>query len=303
MQLKVSVNTLAIATVLCLCFFYIASMSLFLQFKHATRYRNTASTLPLHDAVQCFILTLDRSLTPITLSGQIICNPFYGRPFDRGIWNLVSSEMQNNLRNNINRNLWEFSVNASASIAYNHRQIWKHVAVSNKTTLVLEDDFVMHSDSVVQIGKILHAIQNEHNYILKLHDHSNIDFWTRTLFNVNMHLLHEIESMRLFSCLCMPGYVISSTTAYIIDPIAAQTLLDNTLPLGTHIDVDIYFKACRDKKLSLFKMDRNVVLNSGRPSLNVNNNLGIRDKIVRSFVVLFLQLKERVQMWQNRTCM
>jgi len=218
-----------------------------------------------HVPLSCYIITLNASMLPVRLSGNLTCHPFVGSRITDSMFQLVSTRVQENLRMGLS--LWgaDFTNNVSLSIAYNHVQLWRRLAagMTASNMLVFEDDIVLNE----RLLMLYHKIQRSgalpaSNYIVKFVNHQSLC----VLGDMELQRVHCFRlgdsSFKLQKCTCRTRQSCFSSAAYVLDGHAARVLLQHHLPMQHHVDVFMHYVGCRYS--SLFMFDKDVLSFSGR---------------------------------------
>jgi len=207
-----------------------------------------------HVPLQCYIITLNASMLPARLSDNLTCHPFVCSSITDSMFQLVSTRVQENLRMGVS--LWgaDFTNNVSLSIAYNHVQLWRHLAAATTASnmLVFEDNIVLNERPLMLYSKVQRiGVLPASNYILKF---------------VNLQRVHHFRlgdsSFKLQKCTCRTRQSFFSSAVYVLDQHAARVLLQHHLPMQHHVNVFMRYVGCRYSSLFMFYKD--VLSFSGR---------------------------------------
>lgn len=209
----------------------------------------------------CFMLTLDN-----TSQAPDGCEVFLGWRFREDDFALLSPDARRKLlHTELQETSSELSNNASVSIFLNHMRIWQRVAALDVPVLVLEDDAVLPIDLQKTLKVVLEQLRsnNVSNYVVKLHELKPIFVygeWSEVF---------KAGGYSVRSCRCRPHGSSASTSAYLLDRNAAQTLLLAALPLRIHLDVFLHDVGCVQRLTQLYSVQPSPVQTSWRPSTHM----------------------------------
>lgn len=222
-----------------------------------------AHSSPAHPAtLPCLILTVSQpSGLRVNMDG-LLCVTVHAKEFEAADLQHVRADVREQLytRQMHRYESYVMSNNNTVNIFNNHAMLWRMVVRSNQSTLILEDDAQLDDRKMMQ--SLLRYLQTKatfHNYIVKLQNTLMHSFygWTR----------REFDNTTVFMCTCMPPIVNFGMVAYVIDPVAAQTLLNMYQPIWTHVDTWVHRIGC-ERKINLFSAARSLFSENGRPSFH-----------------------------------
>ena len=152
------------------------------------------------------------------------------------------------------------SSNNTVNIFENHAMLWRMVALSNTTTLILEDDAdPVNDNALLPLLEHMHANRAIDNYILKLQITRLHSFYNWTPVNLGNYTGYQ--------CKCTPPIVNFGMVAYVLDPVGAETLLRMYMPIWTHVDTWIHHIGCK-QHIKLMSTSHSMFVESGRRSIH-----------------------------------
>ena len=221
------------------------------QYLTALRLQHTPppQTNPTSILKHCYILTLNASLKPRTLSPGLTCYPFLAERFNEQQFALVAPIAQQKLLYPEKQTMAsDLTNNNSVSISVNHARMWKEVSKLSHPTLLLEDDAVVPSQNVHILHDIVTNLEHKNNYVVKVGETPHIlgrfTSWATPLALTEWKLLFDIHGHKSYQCVCRPWFQTSNTAAYILSPTAAKHLLQHHSPMSDHVDVYVHKQGC-----------------------------------------------------------
>jgi GR25 family glycosyltransferase involved in LPS biosynthesis len=210
---------------------------------------------------------MNASLQAVRVSAQVTCHPFLGSHTTAEIFALVSARVRANLV--VNTSSWgaDFTNNQSVSIAFNHIQLWKHLANQTSETdmLIFEDDILVNARALQLYDKIRRSgVLPRHNFIFKLVNHHRMTWLGGSELRFVYKFRVQDRIFTLQQCVCRTRQHFLSSAAYVIDRKAARVLLQHHLPMETHVDIFMHYVGCRFS--NFFVLDADAVDFSGRKS-------------------------------------
>ena len=273
------------------------------QYLTALRLQHTPppQTNPTSILKHCYILTLNASLKPRTLSPGLTCYPFLAERFNEQQFALVAPIAQQKLLYPEKQTMAsDLTNNNSVSIYFNHARMWKKVASGRDSVLLLEDDAILSLQSVRIINEILKAMKHEDNFILKLLNIGHITNPISIGVSAQQFALkwweiwYTLPGYTVSRCTCRPWVRTACAAAYIMDASAAKSLLQHSLPMSKHVDAYMHEQGCVFKHVNFSAIDPPLVALSGRPTLHKHQ--------VKFLQHLFLHMNEIIDNILNQDC-
>ena len=146
--------------------------------------------------------------------------------------------------------------NQSVSIFANHAAMWAKVAVTQQTSLILEDDAILTSNAVPVLHDLVRKMRHEHNYILKLWNSAQftkpemLSTWISTWLLEWWKPWYNVGGYTAMLCVCENVVRTASTAAYVLDAQAARTMLYFSESIFQHVDAYMHRLGCIDKQLN-----------------------------------------------------
>ena len=208
------------------------------------------------------ILTVDKYISNHRNVAGIACRVVHAKGFHINQLGDVRADVRQQL---LSKKLHRYdssvmSNNNTVNIFLNHVMLWQQVAESNTTTLILEDDAIPTTDhALLSLLDHMNTQVAVQNYIMKLQNSPLHSFfgWSPK----------EVGNYTLYQCTCRPPVVNSGLLAYVLDPMAARTLLRIYKPIWTHVDTWIHHIGCAEHVTLLSTVD-SMFIENGRPSFH-----------------------------------
>lgn len=247
------------------------------QFLIDARLHSISSSKPTENSIlkSCYILTLNASLEPQSLSRGLTCYPFLAERFNMEQFAMVDPLAKQKLLYPEKQTMAsDLTNNNTVSISVNHARMWEKVSKLSNPALILEDDAVVPSQNVHILHDLVSKLKDRHNYVAKIGQTPHILF-TFTSWPINTitqlalmewNFLFDIHRHKTYHCVCRPWFQMSNTAAYILTPTAAKNLLQRHKPMSEHVDVYIHKQGCISRNVDFFLTHPPITFLSDRAS-------------------------------------
>ena len=250
-------------------------LMLVVQFKHLSGFHShvpaAAPNAIIPELKHCLVLTLNDSMKPVSFGSGLVCRPFLGQKFDEQQWALVSDAAKIKLIEPDRQTMAsDLTNNQSVSIFANHAAVWRQVVALREKALILEDDAVLTYGNVDSLNEMLHLMRHEHNFVLKLWNSAQLtnprilSVWVSNWLLQWWKQWYRVSGYTAMLCVCDNAIRTAGAAAYVLDWLAAESLLRHHLPLAQHVDAYMHMMGCAEKKLNFSVITPPMAALSGR---------------------------------------
>lgn len=253
---------------------------LVVQFNHFSGFHSPVSFAAPQAVIQelqhCLVLTLNASMTAVSLGSGLVCRPFLGQKFDERQWALVSDAAKLKLMEPDRQTMAsDLTNNQSVSIFANHAAMWAQVAAAEQTFLILEDDAILTPDAAFVLNQLLRKMRHEHNYVLKLWNSAQFTKPEMISTFISTWLLnwwqpwYTVGGYTVMLCVCENAVRTASTAAYVLDAQAARTMFNSSKNISQHVDAYMHRLGCIEKQINFSVVSPALATLSGRASQHI----------------------------------